>query len=92
MGFSYIPSSSVLATYSKNLKIPKKTPEAEEAAAKALAYANATGKEATFNVVSYSDAGAIKDKIDLAKDLGLRGVALFKIDGEEDQKAWNYLR
>jgi len=92
MGFSYIPSSSVLAKYKKTLKIPKNTPEAEEAGAKALAYANATGMEATFNVVSYSDAGAIKAKIDLAKDLGLRGVALFKIDGEEDQKAWTYLK
>ena len=92
MGFSYIPSSSVLATYKKTLKIPKNTPEAEEAAVKALAYANATGKDATFNIVSYSDAGAIKEKIDLAKDLEIKGVALFKIDGEEDQKVWSYLR
>jgi spore germination protein YaaH len=92
MGFSYIPKSSVLASYSKTLSIPKKTPTGEVAAAKALAYANKTGKEATFNVVSYSDAGAMKDKIDLAKDLGLRGVALFKIDGEEDQKVWTYLQ
>ena len=92
MGFSYIPSSSVLAKYTKKLKIPKDTPEAEEAGAKALAYANTTGKEVTFNVVSYSDAGAIKEKIDLARKFELRGVALFKIDGEEDQKVWNYLK
>lgn len=92
MGFSYIPPSSVLAQYTKKLKIPKNTPKAEKAAAQALAYANTTGKDATFNVVSYSDAGAIKAKADLARELGIRGVALFKIDGDEDQKAWSYLK
>jgi spore germination protein YaaH len=92
MGFSYIPDSSVVASYKKNLRIPKNTPSGEVASAKALAYANATGKEATFNIVSYSDAGAMKEKIDLARKFELRGVALFKIDGEEDQKVWKYLR
>jgi spore germination protein YaaH len=92
MGFSYIPESSVLFSYSKDLRIPKNTPTGEVAAAKALAYANTTGKEVTFNVASYSDVGAMKDKIDLAREFKLRGVALFKIDGEEDQKVWRHLR
>jgi spore germination protein YaaH len=92
MGFSYIPESSVLANYTGRLSIPRRTPSGEVAAAQALAYANKTGKEATFNIVSYSDAGAMKEKIDLAKKMQLKGVALFKIDGEEDQKVWRYLR
>ncbi|MDD3530981.1 MAG: glycosyl hydrolase family 18 protein [Candidatus Pacebacteria bacterium] len=42
-------------------------------------------------VVWWSDAGAIQDKIDLARTLGVRGVALFKIDGGEDPALWNIL-
>lgn len=39
--------------------------------------------------VTWSDAGAVKQKVDLARELGLRGVAIFKIDGGEDRKIWN---
>ena len=47
---------------------------------------------ASFNYLSWSDAQAIKDKVDLAKKLGLRGVAIFKFDGGEDQNIWNILK
>lgn len=90
MGFSYLPKSSTLKL-SSSLKIPKDTPKGEIVAARALAYANETGETVQFRVASYSDAGAMEDKIDLAQEYGLRGVALFKIDGEEDQKVWKYL-
>jgi len=40
-------------------------------------------------VMSWSDAGAIEDKAKLAKELGLRGIAVFKIDGGQDPTAWN---
>ncbi|MEK7094348.1 MAG: glycosyl hydrolase family 18 protein [Patescibacteria group bacterium] len=58
---------------------------------------NANGSSTTiqlqpFNYVSWSDAQAIKDKVDLAKILGVRGVAVFKFDGGEDQGTWNVLR
>jgi len=43
------------------------------------------------HIVVWSDAGAIKDKIQLAKKLGVRGVALFKIDGGEDPALWDIL-
>ena len=42
--------------------------------------------------VSWSDANAVKDKIALAKKLGVKGVVLFKIDGKEDPLVWNILK
>ncbi len=39
--------------------------------------------------VSFSDAQAALDKIDLAKKYGLRGVMFFKADGELDPATWD---
>ncbi len=44
-----------------------------------------------FNIMWWSDAQSIKDKIALAQKLGVRGVSLFKLDGGEDQGIWNVL-
>ncbi len=41
-------------------------------------------KEGKVNFVSFSDAQAVADKIFIAKLYNLRGVAIFKIDGESD--------
>ena len=90
MSFTYLPKSSKVKL-SKSLAIPKDTPKGNITAARALAYANKTGKEITINMAWYGDAESMKQKIDLAKKYGLQGVALFKIDGEEDQKVWKYL-
>jgi spore germination protein YaaH len=90
MSFSYIPKSSDLKLSSK-LKIPKNTPKGAIVAARALAHANKTGETVQFRIGWYSDADAMNDKIKLAREYKLRGVALFKIDGEEDQKVWKFL-
>jgi spore germination protein YaaH len=42
-------------------------------------------------IVWWSDAQAINDKIQLARELGVRGVAIFKIDGGQDPNIWNVL-
>ena len=44
-----------------------------------------------FNYLSWSDAQAIKDKVALAQKLGVRGIAVFKFDGGEDQNIWSVL-
>ena len=43
------------------------------------------------NIVWWSDAKAIGEKIDLAKRLGVRGIAIFKLDGGEDSAIWDIL-
>jgi spore germination protein YaaH len=91
LSFSYLPKDSPVRLSSR-LRIPKGTPSGDVVAARALAYANETGEAVTFRLGWYSDAEAMRQKIDLAREFGLRGVSLFKIDGEEDQKVWRHLR
>ena len=91
MGFSYIPKSSTLK-FPSDLEILKNTPSGNKVAVQALAYANKTGETVKFNYASFTDVGAIEEKVALAKEYKLRGVALFKFDGEEDKRVWKILR
>lgn len=88
MSYSFASGSTPkeVATY----KLPS-TLTTDTFANRALAYANATGKTFTFNTVWWSDADAIKQKVTLAKELGLAGISLFKIDGNEDPNIWTML-
>ncbi len=55
------------------------------------AYAANTPLPGTMRYVTWSDSVAIAQKITLAKQLGLHGIAIFKLDGGEDQTLWNIL-
>lgn len=44
-----------------------------------------------FNVMWWSDAVSAVQKIDLAKRLGIKGVAIFKFDGGQDPRLWSVL-
>ena len=74
----------------------KDTPQSNNLAFAAAAFsssASSTPVSTTtpFRLMWWSDAAAIKDKIDLARKLGVRGIAIFKIDGGEDPAMWDML-
>jgi spore germination protein YaaH len=88
LSFTHLPpGTNIPASY----RAPRGTHEANEAAARALAYANATGQTVLVNVAWWSDAEAMYEKAELAEELGLKGIALFRIDGGEDQDIWEML-
>jgi len=55
-----------------------------------LVSATALGRYVRF--VSFSDAESAAQKIALAKKMGLRGVAFFKFDGEQDPLLWGKMK
>lgn len=52
----------------------------------------ATSLQPPFNMVSWSDAQSVADKVALAKKLGVRGIAVFKFDGSADPNTWSVLK
>ena len=84
---SLLPNQSALAALA-----PKGTASGNLAAAGALALAKSKNKQAPVNLLWWSDAKAIGDKVALAKKLGVKGVAVFKIDGGSDPKLWDVLK
>lgn len=88
---SYFPDDSPYRVLN-SLSTPKGTPKGYEAAAKALQYATMTNTEVKVRFISYSNALSIADKLEIAEEFDTRGVAFFKIDGEEDQGMWKLIR
>ena len=84
---TYFPNDSVWKIFNQ-LPTPKGTPEGYEAAAKALLVANLANVEIPVRILTWGDAEAAEDKLDLAKEYDLKGVAFFKFDGEEDEDIW----
>ena len=76
LSFTYHPQNVVAATSVNSASV-------------LTALAGAT--DTSFNILWWSDAQAIADKIALARKLGVRGVSVFKIDGGADPNLWTVL-
>ena len=90
LSFSYIPQIQLPPPPKADQQLSNTTPipaplQTTTPAAVVLA-------TASYNILWWSDAQAIKQKIDLAKRLGVRGVAVFKLDGGEDPAMWQYFK
>jgi spore germination protein YaaH len=84
---SYFPDDSPWRIFNQ-LPTPKGTPEGYEAAAKALLVATYANIEIPVRFVTWSDAESIEKKLELVEDYDLKGVAVFKVDGEESKGLW----
>ena len=90
IGFTYSPSA--LETLAPTGTESTQTQQVMQS----TSVAQNTGSQVTgnqpFNYMTWSDAQAIADKVALAHKLGLRGVAVFKFDGGEDQNMCSVLK
>lgn len=84
---TYFPEDSVWRLLDQ-LPTPPGTKVGYEAAAKALLVATYANIEIPVRMVVWSDAKAVADKLSLVESYSLKGVVLFKIDGEEDERIW----
>lgn len=87
LGFTYFPKSGWLSLPRPEVPWPFNL-----VASAASALSTSANTNLSYRMVTWSDAEAIKDKVDLAKRLGIRGVAVFKIDGGEDPAMWDHLK
>lgn len=95
LSLSYVPKDQPagLPTQAALARLaPRGTVSANLASAGALELARTTKQQAPVQYLTWSDSGAIKQKVDLAKKLKLAGVAIFKIDGGSDPKMWSVLK
>lgn len=89
MGLAYVPTSTQ-ALIGSDVMIAQ--PVSEDTGAMATTTPPSSNQlQTAFRYLVWSDAQAIADKVALAKKLGIRGVAIFKIDGGEDPGVWNAL-
>ncbi|CAN5689292.1 hypothetical protein BH11PAT2_BH11PAT2_04310 [soil metagenome] len=95
LSFSYVPneqSSALPNNQTLSSFAPAGTPTAFLAAVGVLNYAKAQTKQAPVQFLTWSDAQAVADKATLAKQLGVAGIAIFKIDGGEDPNMWSAIQ
>lgn len=87
LGFTYFPKDSTFS-----LGRPATAWPFNLVASAAASLTTAQNTNMTYRMVTWHDSQAIADKVALAKRLGIRGVAIFKIDGGQDPKMWDVLK
>ncbi|MDE2079388.1 MAG: peptidoglycan-binding protein [Patescibacteria group bacterium] len=93
-GFVYDPNAlAAVAPTDGNIVQTQQTQPDGQPSATSVVTNNGTvvSKSGAYNFVTWSDAQAIGDKITLAHNLGLRGVAFFSLNGSEDPGMWSLL-
>jgi spore germination protein YaaH len=94
MAFTYTPTTTPAALPSGASPATPTTAGSQTASlgtAVAQAATNSNNLPGTLRYMTWSDSVAIAQKIALAKQLGIRGISIFKLDGGEDQNIWNVL-
>ena len=84
---TYFPEDSVWKIFN-GLPTPEGTPKGYEAAAKALLVATYANIEIPVRFITWSDSKAIEEKLELVDKYNLKGLAIFKVDGEEGSGLW----
>lgn len=95
LGFTYGQNNSALAvgpsfsntTQSQQQNSIPTTSVTENAGSQVTTFA-----QQPFNYVTWSDAQAIQDKVEVARRMGLRGVAVFSLGGAQDPAMWSILK
>jgi spore germination protein YaaH len=90
MGFVYNPSA--LASVAPTDGNSTQTQQSAPANATVQNQGSQVNTNQPFNYVTWSDAQAIADKVALAHQLGVKGVAIFSLGGAEDQAMWSILK
>jgi len=98
LGFVYNPQSSLAVGpgFANPSLAANATPIQDPSQAPTSSVAQNLGAQSAalqqFNYVTWSDAQAVNDKVQLAHTLGLRGVAVFSLGAAEDQGMWSVLK
>lgn len=88
MAITYIPdpNNTTAAPIISNARM-----SALAASAAASLYADAYGSNMTYRYAVWPDEETTRQKVELAKRLGVRGISIFKLDGGQDPDIWNVL-
>lgn len=87
LGFSYAPNNMATIPFSSDVTA---SPDSGNAVAtSALAAAQANNTNHSFRYMVWQDATAVKQKVDLARKLGIKGVAAFRLDGGQAPGFWD---